>query len=105
MPVYESRGRQAFFTIIEDGQAIAVIRAELAGKTDSFNKAWVALFNLAPRDDPLYGVRERSDHETQTTGWSMFTRPGLTTETSPCVLPSLQAIMLTTRHGSSVGHI
>jgi AcrR family transcriptional regulator len=59
MPVYGLKeGDKAFFTIIEDGQAIAVIRAELAGKTDSFNKAWVAL-NLTPRATiTLYGVRE-----------------------------------------------
>ena len=59
MPVYGLKdGDKAFFTIIEDGQAIALIRAELAGKADSFNKAWVGL-NLTPRATvTLYGVRE-----------------------------------------------
>lgn len=62
MPVYGLKdGDKAFFTIIEDGQALAYIRAELAGKTDSFNKVSCG-FTLTPRATiTLYGVREEGE--------------------------------------------
>lgn len=59
LPVYGLKsGDRAFLSIIEDGQALAYIRAELAGKTDSFNKVSCG-FTLTPRTTiVLYGVRE-----------------------------------------------
>lgn len=62
MPVFGLKdGDRAWFAIIEDGQALANISAELAGKTDSFNKAY-ARFNLTPRTTiVLYGVETSQD--------------------------------------------
>lgn len=64
LPVYGLKeGDRAFFTIIEDGQAIAYIRAELAGKTDSFNKVSCG-FTLTPRATvKLWGVRGENQQE------------------------------------------
>lgn len=64
LPVYGLKeGDRAFFTVIEDGQAIAYIRAELAGKTDSFNKVWCG-FTLTPRATvKLWGVRNENQQE------------------------------------------
>ena len=63
MPVFGLKdGERAWFAIIEDGQALANISAELAGKTDSFNKAY-ARFNLTPRTTIiLYGVESTLDN-------------------------------------------
>lgn len=62
LPVYGLKnGDRAFFSIIEDGQALAYIRAELAGKTDSFNKVSCG-FTLTPRTTiTLWGVREEGE--------------------------------------------
>jgi hypothetical protein len=62
LPVFglKEEGR-AWLAIIEEGQAIANISAELAGKTDSFNKAY-ARFTLTPRTTiTLYGVQTTQD--------------------------------------------
>lgn len=62
MPVYglKEEGR-AWFAIIEDGQALANISAEVAGKTDSYNKIF-ARFLLTPRTTiTLYGVDSTRD--------------------------------------------
>ena len=62
LPVYGLKeGDKAFFTIIEEGQALANLSAEIAGKTDSFNKTF-ARFVLTPRATiTLYGVETSLD--------------------------------------------
>ena len=62
LPVYGLKEEdKAFFTIIEEGQALANLSAELAGKTDSFNKIF-SRFVLTPRATiTLYGVESSQD--------------------------------------------
>lgn len=62
LPVYGLKdGDSAFFAIIEDGQALAYLTAELAGKTDSFNKVSSG-YVLTPRTTiTLYGVDTTRD--------------------------------------------
>lgn len=63
LPVFGIKeGERAWFAIVEEGQALANISAEGAGKTDSFNKAH-ARFTLTPRTTiTLYGVESTLDN-------------------------------------------